>query len=73
MSALELIQLTRQLEEAEKRIAVLEQTLEFYATGFAKKLTESMMGQYTPALVDGGARARAALTSATTQAGEESS
>lgn len=31
MSALELIQFTRQLEEAEKRIAVLETALQYYA------------------------------------------
>ena len=49
------------LEEAADEIKLLRETVEFYATGFNKKLTESMMGEYTPALVDRGARAQATL------------
>lgn len=40
---------------------LLIETVEFYETGFTKKLTESMMGEFTPALVDRGARAQATM------------
>ena len=40
----------------------LMKALEFYKTGFEKQLTSSMMGHYTPALVDRGANAEQALT-----------
>jgi hypothetical protein len=45
----------------------LKEALEFYATGFDKKLTNSMMGVNTPALLDGGKRARLALDNLNSQ------
>lgn len=47
----EITRLRAQLAEAVKE-------LEFYAEGFTKRPTESMMGEFTPALVDRGARAQ---------------
>ena len=42
-------------------VDILLEALAFYQTAFEKKLTESGMGQFTPFLVDRGARATAAM------------
>lgn len=52
---------TAALDSARREIEKLRGALEFYANGFDKKLTNSMMGVNTPALADGGKIAREAL------------
>lgn len=42
-------------------LAEIREVLAFYASAFDKKLTESMMGSFTPFNVDRGARAKALL------------
>ena len=54
-------QLKGQVFDLTNKNKLLIETVEFYETGFTKKLTESMMGEFTPALVDRGARAQATM------------
>ncbi len=54
------ILLKRKIERIESRAQKLVEALDFYAEAFDKKLSGGGMGQFTPFLVDRGARAKAA-------------
>lgn len=57
----------------ERLMGLIEKAVEmaeFYESGFEKKLTSSMMGHFTPALVDRGAKAREFLTTLADASGD---
>lgn len=53
--------LSKRNKDLQSRLGLAVECLKFYAEAFKKQPTSSMMGEYTPFLIDGGKRARECL------------